>query len=115
MGYPSVVISWLWSGTLFSTTLCAIMWRWSSANNMLRGNANGELSRYRLLLCGGCSTADRARSEAARRQDVLDQLRCARDACLVASMWHRCCRGADLLRLTWGYAYAEGSDMHATD
>lgn len=50
-------------------------------------------------------TIDAQREHAAAVGNQLEQLRCLRDACLVALLWHSSRRAADLLRLTWGHVY----------
>ena len=52
---------------------------------------------------------DEAAAAALRDRDQLEQLRCARDSALVALLWHSCRRGADLLRMHWCHAYAQGT------
>ena len=52
---------------------------------------------------------DSSFTKAEANHNRLTRLRCVRDACVVALLWHSCRRGADLLRLTWGHIYAQGS------
>ena len=58
---------------------------------------------------------DEAAAAALRDRDQLEQLRCARDSALVALLWHSCRRGADLLRMHWCHAYAQGTRSLVTD
>lgn len=58
---------------------------------------------------------DQALAEATASHNRLEQFRCARDASLVALLWHSCRRAADLLRLTWGHVYAQGRDKLVTE
>lgn len=53
---------------------------------------------------------DGAEAAAVAQHNRLEQLRCARDAAMIALLWHSSRRGADLLRLRWHHVHDRGTD-----
>lgn len=57
------------------------------------------------------ASLDRSEAAATAAGSKLDRLRLARDACMLALLWHSCRRAADLLRLTWGHMYSQSDQQ----